>query len=237
MDMPVIVEITDHDKQEIFNSLFEYFHYVDNTFSTFKKTSEITKINTGVLSESEYSPDMKTILRLAGQTKKETSGYFDILHDRKIDPSGIVKGWAIRNAAEMLHRAGYADFYVEAGGDIEVSGNNREGKAWTIGIRNPFNVHEIVKRVVLHNLGIATSGTYERGKHIYNPKTDSPVDEIVSLTVIGPNILDADRYATGAFAMGRQGIRFIETLKGFEGYMIDTHGVATWTGGFGKYVV
>jgi thiamine biosynthesis lipoprotein len=237
MDMPVIVEVVNPDGQDIFDTLFDYFHYVDNTFSTFKKTSEITKINTGVLRESEYSPDMKTILRLARQTKKETSGYFDIRHGGKIDPSGVVKGWAIHNAANLLRKAGYTDFYVEAGGDIEVSGNNKNGKTWTIGIRNPYNSREVVKKVALHNLSIATSGTYERGAHIYNPKTHTPVDEIVSLTVIGPNILEADRFATAAFAMGGRGIEFIEHLNGFEGYMIDTNKVATQTHGFGNYVV
>jgi len=237
MDMPVIVEVVDPVKPKIFDALFGYFHYVDTTFSTFKKTSEITKINTGVLDESRYSPDMKTVLHLAEKTKQETAGYFDIRRGRCIDPSGVVKGWAIHNAAGMLRKAGYANFYVEAGGDIEVAGNNPEGKTWTIGIRNPFNVQEIVKKVALHNLGIATSGTYERGKHIYNPKTHASVDDIVSLTVIGPDVCEADRFATAAFAMGSEGIRFIENRNGFEGYMIDAHRIATMTSGFGDYVV
>jgi thiamine biosynthesis lipoprotein len=180
---------------------------------------------------------MKEILRLAEVTKKETSGYFDIKKNNFIDPSGIVKGWAIHNATKLIQKAGYKNYYVEAGGDIEVAGTNPEGRTWTVGIRNPFNVKEIVKRVVLRDLGIATSGTYERGKHIYNPKTNKPVTEIVSLTVIGPNVCEADCYATAAFAMGTQGIQFIDRIKGLEGYMIDTKRIATWTRGFGKYTV
>jgi thiamine biosynthesis lipoprotein len=237
MDMPVVVEIADPVGPEIFDKLFDYFHYVDDTFSTFKETSEITKINKGVLDCSGYSPDMKTILRLAEKMKKETDGYFEIRHRGRVDPSGIVKGWAIHNAAVKIRKAGYNNYYVEAGGDIEVAGNNPQGKTWTIGIRNPFNSQEIVKRVVLRDLGIATSGTYERGKHIYNPKTNKPITEIVSLTVIGPNVCEADCYATAAFAMGSQGIRFIENLHGFEGYMIDTQGIATFTHGFENYTV
>ncbi len=58
----------------------------------------------------------------------------------------------------------------------------------------------------------------------------------MSLTVIGPNIYDADRFATAAFAMGRDGIYFIENLEGFEGYMIDKNGMATFTTGFEGYV-
>jgi thiamine biosynthesis lipoprotein len=59
----------------------------------------------------------------------------------------------------------------------------------------------------------------------------------MSLTVIGPNVCDADRFATGAFAMGEAGIRFIEGLPGFEGYMIDAHGVATYTSGFERFTL
>jgi thiamine biosynthesis lipoprotein len=60
--------------------------------------------------------------------------------------------------------------------------------------------------------------------------------DIVGLTVIGPNIYEADRFATAAFAMGREGIMFIENLAGFEGYMIDQHGQATFTSHFTRYV-
>jgi hypothetical protein len=35
--------------------------------------------------------------------------------------------------------------------------------------------------------------------------------------------------------MGADGIRFIETLTGFEGYMIDKKEIATMTTGFERY--
>jgi thiamine biosynthesis lipoprotein len=66
---------------------------------------------------------------------------------------------------------------------------------------------------------------------------DGPlVTDVLSLTVIGPNIYEADRFATAAFAMGEEGIRFIERLEGFEGYMIDRRGQATFTSGFTRYI-
>ncbi len=86
--------------------------------------------------------------------------------------------------------------------------------------------------------GVATSGTYIRGQHIYNPKErKSELTEIVSLTVIGPNIYEADRLATAAFAMGRAGINFIEKLDVFEADMIDNKGRATLTTNFDKYII
>ncbi len=237
MDMPVIVEVV--DKQFTLKNLkeiFDFFQYVDNKFSVFKKTSEITRINEGKLKKTEMSPDMKTIFKLAGQTKKETGGYFNIRHGDFIDPSGIVKGWAIFRAAQLLNGAGFKNYYVEAGGDIQVAGRNKDHEPWKIGIRNPFNTRQIVKSLTLGNgEGVATSGTYERGFHIYNPKNLLPVKEIVSLTVVGPNIHEADRFATAAFAMGKDGILFIEKMPGLEGYMIDTTGMATFTSGLMKY--
>lgn len=237
MGMPITVEIVDKKARgKDIDEVFDYFNYVDLKFSTYKTDSEVSKINNGELEIKDYSQDMKKVLLLCEQTKKQTNGYFDIWKNEKMDPSGIVKGWAIKNAADILRKRGFKNFYVEAGGDIEVSGKNGQGNNWTVGIKNPFNVTEIVKVLQIHNKGIATSGTYLRGKHIYNPITDKDADEIASFTVIGPDIYEADRFATAAFAMGKKGIYFIENLPGFEAYMIDKEKQATLTSAFDKYV-
>jgi len=238
MDMPVMVEVVDETPKtlEIIEKVYSYFTYVDNTFSIFKGDSEISKINRGELKEDEYSQNMRQIFKLCEQTKQETDGYFDILQNGELDPSGIVKGWAIYNAAQIIRNAGFLNYYVDAGSDIQVNGKNTQGKKWRIGIKNPFNVNQIVKVLEIENEGVATSGNYLRGEHIYNP-LGKQQKEIVSLTVIGPNIYEADRFATPAFAMGRAGINFIERLPGFEGYMIDKTGIGTETSGFKKFCV
>jgi thiamine biosynthesis lipoprotein len=231
MGMPITVEIS-NIKYQIANrdieKVFDYLREVDEKYSPFKKTSEVGKLNRG----ERISKEMEEILRLAQDLKKETKGYFDIKKpDGSIDPSGIVKGWAIKNAADILRQAGYKNFFVDAGGDAEIAGTFK----W--GIRNPFNVKEIVKVLKLSNCGIATSGTYERGQHIYNPITkEKEIKDIVSLTVIGKDVYEADKSSTPAFAMGRVGIEFIESRSGLEGYMIDKNGIATYTSGFEKYV-
>ncbi len=238
MGMPITVEIVDKaSTKSDLNSIFEYFDYIDQKFSTYKKTSEITQINNGKIKIDTYSDDMKTVFNLSEKTKQETHGYFDIYRGGKVDPSGVVKGWAIGNAAAMLQKKGFKNYYVDAGGDVQVSGRNAKGNIWTVGIRNPFNQDEIVKVIKLNNAAIATSGTYIRGQHVYNPKDSKPLVDIVSLTVVGPNIYDADRFTTAAFAMGKNGINFIENLASFEGYQIDKNGLATYTSGFEKYVL
>ncbi len=238
MGMPVTLEVVEAAATaDVFTEVFGYFEYVDEKFSTYKDSSEITLINRHELTLEQASADMQTIFALAEQTRQETDGYFNIARQGVYDPSGIVKGWAIYQAAEILRDKGFANFYVDAGGDVQVMGNNSQGENWRVGIQNPFNPREIVKVLSVSNCGVATSGTYVRGQHIYNPKQrEQPLTEIVGLTVIGPNIYEADRFATAAFAMGREGIMFIENLEGFEGYMIDRHGQATFTSHFARYV-
>lgn len=231
MGMPITIKVARHEDRKTKKDLekvFEYFRYVDEQYSPFKNNSEVVKLNKG----EEISEEMEEILLLSEDLKKETKGYFDIKKPNgKIDPSGFVKGWAIKNAADILRKLGYYRFYIDAGGDAEIVGSN-----WTWGIRNPFDVSQIVKVLNLSDCGIATSGTYERGQHIYNPITKSSgITDIISLTVIGPNVYEADKFATPAFAMGVKGIEFIEKQKDLEGYMIDKNGIATMTSGFSKY--
>ncbi|KQU96235.1 thiamine biosynthesis protein [Mesorhizobium sp. Root102] len=235
MGMPITVDIGGASNAELIDTVFGYFEHIDRRFSTYRADSEIAAINRGGIPVVDWSSEMMEVLAIAKQTKDETAGYFDIRKpDGSLDPSGIVKGWAIRNAAGIVQRAGINDFFIEAGGDIQSGGKNASGHDWSVGIRNPFNADEIVKIVYPRGRGVATSGTYVRGQHIYNPHgIGSPIQDIVSLTVIGADVLEADRFATAAFAMGRDGILFVEQTPGLEGYLVDANGRATPTTGFG----
>lgn len=231
MGMPITIDIRDAKSvNSDFDEVFKFLDQVDKKYSPFKDTSEVSKFNRG----EKVSREMKNILLLCDKLKRETRGYFDPKRpDGKTDPSGLVKGWAIKKAADILRNKGFKKFFVDAGGDAEIVGRN-----WKWGVRNPFNVRQIVKVLRLTNCGIATSGTYERGQHIYNPITkQNKITDIVSLTVIGKDVYEADKFSTPAFAMGRSGIEFIETVPGLEGYMIDNNGVATMTSGFSKYEI
>lgn len=238
MGMPItLVVLDDKARQEHLDAVFDAFSQVDEQFSPFKESSEISRFNRGELTKDQLSPKMREVLALCDKTKLETRGYFDITKpDGSLDPCGMVKGWAIKNAAEQMKAMGLSNFFVDAGGDIQSHGVADDGD-WKVGIRNPFAADEIVKVIVPKGAGVATSGNYIRGDHIYNPHTGKyGSEDIVSLTVIGPDVLEADRYATAAFAMGREGIYFIERTKGLEAYEIDASGVARMTTGLEKYL-
>ncbi len=240
MGMPVQLEIVDaHATQADYDTIFAYFVSVDDRFSTYKEDSEISKINRQEIPEDEYSEEMQEVLALSKETSEMTNGFFDIVTPRgTLDPSGLVKGWAIQKAASMLWNKDFKNFYIEIAGDIQTYGKNAEGKEWSVGIRNPFAREEVVKVIYPHGNGVATSGTYVRGDHIYNPHDSgaSPQD-FVSLTVLGPNVYEADRLATAIFVMGLQGIYFLETLPDFAAYAIDANGTAVMTSKFDKYLI
>jgi FAD:protein FMN transferase len=240
MGMTINVEILDPvAKDSDFDSVFSYFKSIEKRFSFFREDSEISLFNSKKISRDELSDEIKTVFDLAEKTRIETNGYFDIATpEGKYNPSGIVKGWAIYNASKLLLDNGFKDFYIEAGGDIQVHGLNAQGKKWSVGIQNPFDVSQIVKVIYLKDEGVATSGTYRRGQHIYDPHSPGRyLENIVSMSVIGPNIYEADRFATAAFAMAEKGIDFIEKLDGFEAYMIDKNGMAIQTSNFAGYLL
>jgi len=249
MGMPITVAIPNRERadavdprarfrttEEATRAVFTYFRAVDERFSPFKPASETSLIGKGEIDPAQSSPEMQEVLRLCEDTKQRTDGYFDVWFEGRFDPSGLVKGWAVSKAAEMLDDDGFISFCIEAGGDIETRGANDEGLPWSIGIRNPFDPSTIIRKLALTNRGVATSGTYIRGEHIYNPRTGGRANEIASLTVIGPNVYEADRIATAAFAMGRAGIRFIAGMTELDAYSVDWSGTATFTPGFARYI-
>lgn len=263
MGMPVCIEVVDpHVTEHDIEAVFEYYNEVDMRFSTYKTESEISKINRGEVLPHEYSPEMQEVFALSEETKKLTKGYFDIKRPGGlIDPSGLVKGWMIHHGAQILLKRGFTSLYVEIAGDIQTHGKNPDGEFWRIGIKNPFNTAQIVKVVKLSGQGIATSGTYERGEHIWkggevgrreldeqkrprrhdtavssSERTNKGERTIASVSIIAKNIYEADRFATAIFAMGEKGIMFAEKYPGLEGYIIDSTGRATMTSGFEKFL-
>src|SRR5665213_2630899 len=117
MGMPIAIEIVGATDGLLIERAFEYLAAVDRRFSTYKPDSEISAINEGRRAKDACSVEMAEVFALAETTRWETRGFFDIRRpDGSIDPSGIVKGWAIRNTARLLAGAGTENFFVNAGG-------------------------------------------------------------------------------------------------------------------------
>ena len=237
MGMPVTVSVAGPVPEGALARIFEHFVATDMRFSPFKPESEVSRYGRRDIGSSDLSSDMREVLDLVGLTARQSHGYFRPLHrGSRFDPSGIVKGWAIEKAARQLRAEGVENFFIDAGGDIQTAGRNAEGEAWRVGIRSPFDRSQVIKVVSLSGEGIATSGNYIQGDHIFDPhRPGKPIERIVSVTVIADDVLEADRFATAAFAMGEDAIHFIEEMPELEGYVVDADGVATMTSGFRAY--
>jgi len=230
MGMPITVDVRDGDGD--LDAVFAELRRIDATFSPFRADSAVCRINDGRSDVTDAGAEVAEVLALCDAYEISTEGFFSAWRGPVLDPSGLVKGWAIARACAMLDARGHRSYFVDAGGDVRTRGDNGAGEPWRIGIRHPVERASVVRVVQGRDLAVATSGTYEKGTHIYDPHTGAAADELVSLTVVGPSILEADVLATAAFAMGERAIAYLERVPGYEAYAIGRDLTATWTSGF-----
>jgi FAD:protein FMN transferase len=230
MGMPVTIDVRDGDGGV--DAAFAELRRIDAVFSPFAPDSAVCRINDGRLRIDDASAEVALVLARCDGYEAATDGFFSAWRGAVLDPSGFVKGWAIARACAILDAHGHRSYFVDAGGDVRTRGENGSGEPWRIGIRHPVEHASVVRVVLGRDLAVATSGTYEKGRHIYDPHTGLPVDGLVSLTVVGPSIVEADVQATAAFAMGERAIAYLEALRGYEGYAIGPDLRASWTSGF-----
>ena len=135
-----------------------------------------------------------------------------------LDLGAVAKGLAIDMAAQELQP--FADFCIDAGGDLYLGGRNGEGVPWYVGIRDPLNPNSVIQTLHASDQAVCTSGDYERGRHILDPRTGQPAASTASVTVVAPNALLADALSTAAFVLGpREGLALLERM-GVEGIVI-----------------
>jgi thiamine biosynthesis lipoprotein len=221
MGMPVTFDV--RDDGIALDPAFEWLRWVDATFSTYRPDSEISRLNRGEIELHDLHPLVRHVLNRCEQLRHETDGAFDARAPRpgEIDPTGLVKGWALQRAVDALREAGARNLLADAGGDVIVQGTPSPAEQrWRVGIRHP-RIHDRLAAVLeLTDAAVATSGTYERGEHIVDPRTGAPPSGILSVTVVGPDLATADAYATAAFALGTDGPAWTATLRDHEAMTI-----------------
>jgi thiamine biosynthesis lipoprotein len=227
MGLPIVIDVRDAGADDgVLDEAFDEFRAVDARFSTYRRDSEITRINLGELAIEDAHPDVREILTWCDALRASTRGFFDVraASPATIDPSGLVKGWSVDRVVAILERRGMRDFAVSAGGDVVVRGRALPDDCWRVGIQHPTISDKLARVVVARNLAIATSGSYARGDHVLDPHTRRPPSGVVSVTITGSDLARADAYATAAFAMGERGPAFAARLEGFESMTIMTDG-------------
>jgi len=135
-----------------------------------------------------------------------------------LDLGAVAKGLSVDMAARELMP--FKDFAIDAGGDLYLGGCNSEGRTWSVGIRHPRHDGELIDSIRVSNQAVCTSGDYERGEHILDPRRANAAGTAVSVTVVAQTAMLADALATAAFVLGpAEGIQLLERI-GVEGLII-----------------
>ncbi|MFL6054839.1 MAG: FAD:protein FMN transferase [Actinoallomurus sp.] len=204
-----------------------WLHWVDATFSTYRPDSDVSRLLRGEADVGDCAPEVGEILALCDRLAEVTHGCFSAYAGGSLDPSGVVKGWAIERAGGMLRAAGSLNHHVNGGGDIQLTGGPEPGRPWRVGIADPLRPGKVATVVAGRDMAVATSGTAERGAHILDPRTGRPAEDLAGVTVVGPSLTLADAYATAAFVMGDAARDWIDGLPGYEAYGVGLDG-RTW---------
>jgi thiamine biosynthesis lipoprotein len=219
---------------------FAWLHEVDRRFSPFRPDSEVSQLSrSGVLVRGSVSPDMAEVLELCEIVEALSDGTFDIRRHRPDgapDPTGVVKGWAVDRAGAILETGGITRFCLAAGGDVLARGGRAAGLPWRIGIAHPTVRYATALTLEAGDLAVATSGITERGEHIVDGRTGRVARELLTLSVAGPDLGRADAYATAAFAMGRDGLRWVESLPSYAACATTPDDRLLVSRGLGRYL-
>ena len=254
-------------------------HRADAVFSTWDPASPMSRLRRGNASMAEMPPEVAEVLALCEFAREASRGWFDPwAMPGGLDPTGLVKGWAVEHALSVLENAtlnpgrpnpgpaapgpanpGPADSgpanpgsagpelqgadrhgcslltgaMLDVGGDIATfgaPGTSEEGGKWRVGIRNPWDPHALAC-ILETDAAVATSGTYERGEILIDPRTGEPACRCASATVTGPSLAMADALATALAVAGADGMDWFGSLAGYEAYLILPDATALMTQG------
>lgn len=181
----------------------ECFLEVEKRLSIWNPDSEISRYT----SLAEVSAEMRPCYEAAFALQKQSGGAFNPFwrgQGKGPDLGGIAKGFAVDLAASRISR----EEISEASLLIDLGGNLKAVRGvWRVGIRDPSRMSGVVRAIALTNgMACATSGEYERGKHIYDGRTGAAVtNDVASVTVVHPSsAMLADGLSTTLFVLGRE---------------------------------
>lgn len=212
---------------------FDEVRRLEKLLSRFLPTSEISRIARGELATDDADPLVREVLTRCETLRQQTEGHFDHqprhrtgrASDPILDVNALAKGWIIEQASTALRMSRADEFFINAGGDI-IARRPRTTQPWRVGIQHPIERTAIAAVIEIHAGAVATSGTYERGQHIRTTNGR----ELRSVTVVGPDLADADALSTAVFASGESRPHWWTNVDSSYGLLtIDHNDRMKWT--------
>ena len=215
MGMPISVALRGREAATVvgaraWDSVITELREVDAIFSTYRDDSVINRLDLGQVALRDCPSEVAEVMALGRRAEQESGGAFSVRlpvdsgrpdGPRRLDPSGVVKGWAAERASRHLAALADTDFCLSAGGDI-VCRAAAHREPWRIGIENPHDPTQVIAVVPLHEGAVATSSGTHRGAHLIDARTGRPAAGVAAVTVVGPSLTWADIDATAAYALG-----------------------------------
>jgi FAD:protein FMN transferase len=211
---------------------------VDAVFSTYRPDSQVSRLGRGELGLADCPPEVAEVLALGEQAERQSHGAFRVRRagpggEAVLDPTGVVKGWAVERAADHLRTLESTDFCLSAGGDLVCRTLDPDAPPWRIGIEHPHDPSRLVAVVPVFTGAVATSGTAHRGQHLVDARSGRPPSGVASVTVLAASLTWADIDATAAYAHGEQAARWLGTRPGRSGLVVWADGSTTLVDGPG----
>jgi thiamine biosynthesis lipoprotein len=207
-------------------------HEADRIFSTYDPASALSRVGAGTLDLADAPRVISDVLELCRDARELSDGWFNPWGlAGGVDPTGYVKGWAAQRALEQLRSGPARAAMVNAAGDVVCYGVPRTGELFRVGIVDPFRPDSLVALVDLR-AALATSGTYERGEHLIDPSTGRADHRLASASVSGPDLGMCDALATALSVAGEEMLAIIDSLAGYEAFIVGLDRTRRWTTGF-----
>ena len=147
--------------------------------------SELSRLNQeGAQAPDTLHPWTAEVLSVAADLYQRSGGAFDatVGSGRRIDLSGIAKGFAVDRAVDALRAAGVERGIVNAGGDLAAFG----AADVEVAVRDPSDPSRLAAMVTLRDQAFASSG------RIIDPSTGRPMPTIEGASVRAPSCTIAD---------------------------------------------
>lgn len=213
----------------------DVLHDADRMFSTYRASSAVSQLRRGSRRPEHFPSDVVSVLVRCAAARERTRGWFDPwAMPGGVDPTGLVKGWALEQAVAELDAHGLTAM-VNGGGDVVWCGEPPSG-GWRLGVRHPWRADAlacVVRSDSATTRAVATSAGYERGAHFVDPTTGKrTAGAVASATVVGPDLAVADALATAVAVGGRPAFDAVGRRPGVDGryevYVIG-HGGEEWS--------
>lgn len=208
---------------------------VDAVFSTYRTGSWVSRLGRGEVGPDECPPEVREVLALGEAARVASGGAFDVRRPGPdgtvvLDPSGVVKGWAVERALHAFDALDGTDVCLSAGGDLACRTRAEGSPGWRIGVEDPHDPTRVLAVVPVRDGAVATSGLAHRGAHIVDPRTGAVPTSLASVTVVGPDLTWADIDATTAFVLGDDALTWLAGRPGEVGVVVRADGTASTFG-------